>query len=115
MSKNTDKFDEICGDCTDLEMLYITEEDVREMAALWVIDSEEEIQLALAGLAEYQSVAWFKDYIDGCHANGVDPSSPIVEYSNCKEAEITDDGVWACGAWWDAEKVAAFRNWIEQQ
>jgi hypothetical protein len=56
---------------------------------------------------------WLEEYIDGCRANGVDPAAPVIEYSNCADAEVTEDGVWACGAWWDTKKINEFRKWAE--
>jgi hypothetical protein len=58
--------------------------------------------------------SWIESYIQGCHANGIDPAVAVIEYSNCADAEVTENGVWACGAWWDAEKIAAFRDWVER-
>jgi hypothetical protein len=63
---------------------------------------------------EEKQATWIKDYIEGCRANGVDPAASVIEYSNCEDAEVTEEGVWACGAWWDTEKIAAFRQWVEQ-
>lgn len=54
MSKNTDSFDRICGDCEGIEISSITEDDVRQQAAIYGA-SEEEIQEAIAGLEEYKA------------------------------------------------------------
>ena len=60
MSKNTDTFDAMCGDCADLDLADITIADVRAQCAIYGA-SEDEIQLAIAGLIEYQALAILDD------------------------------------------------------
>ena len=55
MSKNTDTFDKICGDCAGMNMQNISAEDVVAQAAIYGA-SEEETRSAVLGLAEYQGV-----------------------------------------------------------
>ena len=54
MSKNTDSFDRICGNCAGIDIITITEDDLRQQAAIYGA-SEDEIQDALAGLEEYKA------------------------------------------------------------
>ena len=54
MSKNTDSFDRICGNCAGIDIITITEDDLRQQAAIYGA-SEDEIQEALAGLEEYKA------------------------------------------------------------
>ena len=56
MSKNTDTFDTLCGDCAGLDLADITIDDVRDQCAIYGA-SEDEIQRAIAGLIEYQALA----------------------------------------------------------
>ena len=56
MSKNTDTFDSICGDCAGIDLADITIDDVRTQCAIYNA-SEDEIQRAIAGLIEYQALA----------------------------------------------------------
>ena len=55
MSKNTDSFDRICGDCAGLNLQNISAEDVIAQARIYGA-SDEELQAAILGLAEYQAV-----------------------------------------------------------
>ena len=50
---DNDAFEKICGNCADVDMSEITEEDVRKQAEYYNVD-EEWIQAALRGLANYQ-------------------------------------------------------------
>ena len=60
MSKNTDTFDALCGDCAGIDFAEITIDDVRAQASLYGA-SEDEIQRAIAGLIEYQALAILDD------------------------------------------------------
>ena len=60
MSKNTDTFDKICGNCAGIDLAEITVDDVRAQASLYNA-SEDEIQRAIAGLIEYQAMAILDD------------------------------------------------------
>jgi transcriptional regulator with XRE-family HTH domain len=71
------------------------------------------LEVAIEKLMEDAVKDWLKEYIEGCRANNVDPVTPIIEYSNCADAEVTEDGVWSGSAWWDEGKIAAFREWVE--
>ena len=64
MSKNTNTFDEICGDCAGLDLAGITIDDVRAQCALYNA-SEDEIQRAIAGLIEHQARAILNDEGEG--------------------------------------------------
>ena len=55
MSKNTDNFDRICGDSAGMNMQNISAEDVIAQAKIYGA-SDEELQAAVLGLAEYQVV-----------------------------------------------------------
>ena len=56
MSKNTDTFDTLCGNCAGIDFADITIDDVRAQCAIYNA-SEDEIQRAIAGLIEYQALA----------------------------------------------------------
>lgn len=56
MSKNTDTFNTLYGDCAGLDLADITIDDVRAQASIYGA-SEDEIQRAIAGLIEYQARA----------------------------------------------------------
>ena len=60
MSKNTDTFDAICGDCAGVDLAGITIDDVRAQAGIYGA-SEDDIQRAIAGLIEYQALAILND------------------------------------------------------
>lgn len=60
MSKNTDTFDALCGDCAGIDLAEITIDDVRAQASLYGA-SEDEVQRAIAGLIEYQALAILDD------------------------------------------------------
>ena len=64
MSKNTNTFDGICGNCAGIDLAGITIDDVREQASLYSA-SEDEIQRAIAGLIEYQALAILNDEGEG--------------------------------------------------
>ena len=64
MSKNTDTFDALCGNCAGIDLAGITIDDVREQASLYSA-SEDEIQRAIAGLIEYQALAILNDEGEG--------------------------------------------------
>lgn len=64
MSKNTDTFDTLCGDCSGLNLADITVDDVRAQASIYGA-SEDEIQRAIAGLIEYQARAILNDEGEG--------------------------------------------------
>ena len=64
MSKNTDTFDSICGDCAGLDLADIAIDDVRTQASIYGA-SEDEIQRAIAGLIEYQARAILNDEGEG--------------------------------------------------
>ena len=64
MSKNTDIFDTLCGDCAGIDIAEITIDDVRAQAALYGA-GEDEIQWAIAGLIEYQALAILNDEGEG--------------------------------------------------
>ena len=64
MSKNTDTFDTLCGDCAGLDLADITIDDVRAQASIYGA-SEDEIQRAIAGLIEYQARAILNDEGEG--------------------------------------------------
>lgn len=49
-----DAFDKICGDCTGIDMLTITEDDIRGQAADYHDITEDDIQAAIRGLNEYR-------------------------------------------------------------
>jgi len=55
---NQGAFDRICGDCSGLDIMDITEDDVRKQAKTWIDDgqpcSDEMIDAAITGLCEYQ-------------------------------------------------------------
>ena len=53
MSKNTDAFDRICGDCAGLDMNDISTEDVIAQAKICGAN-EEDLQSAIYGLNEYR-------------------------------------------------------------
>ena len=55
MSKNTDTFDKICGNCAGLNVQNISAEDVIAQAAIYEA-SRDEMQAAVFGLIEYQGV-----------------------------------------------------------
>ncbi len=89
MSRNTDNFDMICGNCEGVDLVLVTEDDVRTQAVIWAQPGEERstdmlllIESAIDGLREYQRQAvidweesetcdggkfWFRQqkYIDG--------------------------------------------------
>ena len=58
MSRYTDKFDTICGNCTGINMFDITVEDIRAQAKIWTQQgetvTESDISDAMQGLIEYQ-------------------------------------------------------------
>jgi hypothetical protein len=57
MSRYTDAFDRICGDCAGVDMDKVTAADVRAQAAVWTGDdacTPEEVEDAIRGLYEYQ-------------------------------------------------------------
>ena len=60
MSKNTDTFDTLCGNCAGVDLADITIDDVRAQCAIYNA-SEDEIQRATAGLIEYQALAILDD------------------------------------------------------
>ena len=60
MSKNTETFDALCGNCAGLDLAEITIDDVRAQAAFYGA-GEDEIQRAVAGLIEYQALAILDD------------------------------------------------------
>lgn len=64
MSKNTDTFDTLCGDCAGLDLADITIDDVRAQCAIYGAN-EDEIQQAIAGLIEYQALAILNDEGEG--------------------------------------------------
>lgn len=55
---NREQFDRICGDCEGVDVSSLTPDDVRRQAAIWAASgdpcSEDEIEAAIAGLAEYR-------------------------------------------------------------
>ena len=53
MSKNTEVFDRICGDCAGIDLRNVSAEDVLAQAKIYGA-SEDDIQSAILGLAEYQ-------------------------------------------------------------
>ena len=53
MSKGTEAFDAICGNCAGVDIAEITVDDVRAQAAIYGA-SEEETLAAIDGLVEYQ-------------------------------------------------------------
>ena len=60
MSKGTDAFDKICGNCAGINIADITVDDVRAQSAIYGA-SEEETLAAIAGLVEYQVEAIMGD------------------------------------------------------
>ena len=64
MSKNTDIFDTLCGDCAGIDIADITIADVRAQASLYGA-SEEETLSAIDGLIEYQALAILNDEGEG--------------------------------------------------
>ena len=64
MSKNTDTFDALCGDCAGIDIAEITIDDVRAQCAIYNA-SEDEIQRAIAGLIEYQALSILNDEGEG--------------------------------------------------
>ena len=55
MSKNTEVFDRICGDCAGIDLRNVSAEDVLAQAKIYGA-SEDDIKAAVLGLAEYQGV-----------------------------------------------------------
>ncbi len=55
MSKYTDAFDRLCGDCTGLDILIVTEKDVHDQGNIYHATKEER-EMALRGLEEYQDM-----------------------------------------------------------
>lgn len=60
MSKGTEAFDAICGNCAGIDLTNITIDDVRAQAAIYGA-SEEETLAAIDGLIEYQAWAILED------------------------------------------------------
>ena len=60
MSKGTEAFDAICGNCAGTDIADITVDDVRAQAAIYGA-SEEETLAAIDGLIEYQAWAILED------------------------------------------------------
>ena len=60
MSKGTEAFDAICGNCAGIDLADITADDVRAQAAFYGA-SEEETLSAIDGLIEYQAWAILND------------------------------------------------------
>lgn len=56
MSKGTDAFDKICGNCTGIDVAEITIDDVMTQATINGA-SAEDTQAAIDGLVEYQARA----------------------------------------------------------
>ena len=56
MSKNTDTFDAICGNCAGLNLRKVSAEDVIAQAKIYGA-SEEQVHSAVLGLAEYQGMS----------------------------------------------------------
>ena len=56
MSKNTDTFDALCGDCAGIDLRNVSAEDVIAQAKIYGA-SEEQVQSAVLGLAEYKGVS----------------------------------------------------------
>lgn len=67
MSRYTDQFDSICGNCAGIDMLTVTDDDVREQAKRWneqtmqaegedsdIFITDEQIVDAIRGLDEYK-------------------------------------------------------------
>ena len=54
MSKYTDAFDTICGNCAGLNIADISADDVRTQAAIYDDVDQEDIEDAVRGLEEYQ-------------------------------------------------------------
>ena len=59
MSKHTDTFDLICGDCEGIDLRNVSAEDVLAQAKIYGA-SEDDIKAAVLGLAEYQGIASVK-------------------------------------------------------
>jgi len=57
-NSNMDAFDRICGDCAGVDILHMTNQDVRDQAHAWCASgepcSDEMVEAAILGLAEYQ-------------------------------------------------------------
>ena len=64
MSTSTDTFDALCGNCTGIDLAEITIDDVRAQCAIYGA-SEDEVQMAIAGLIEYQAQAILNDEGEG--------------------------------------------------
>lgn len=57
MSRNTDLFDQLCGNCAGIDLGEITPDDVRTMGSYYGA-TPDEIDMAIAGLAEYRAICW---------------------------------------------------------
>lgn len=60
MSRYTDAFDRVCGNCSGVDIMSITADDVKNQFRIWQETGEatdvEELDNAIIGLSEYQSL-----------------------------------------------------------